>query len=275
MRSIDRLLSIMARLRDPETGCPWDAQQDFGAIAPYTLEEAYEVVEAIETDDMDSLKDELGDLLLQVVFHSRMAEERNLFSFEDVASAIADKMVRRHPHVFADAAFDNQEQQAAAWEAEKAKERAVKIGPSRNVGILGGVSVALPAATRAAKLQARAARAGFDWPDAAQILDKVAEEAQEVRDELEKNGSHERIEDEIGDLLFACINLARKLSVDPESAIRRCNRKFERRFRFIESELKRNRKSVHTVGLPEMEALWNAAKRLEEEGSKGEFSSAS
>ena len=262
MRPIDRLLSVMTRLRDPETGCPWDAQQTFATVLPYTLEEAYEVAEAIEANDMTALKDELGDLLFQVVFHSRMAEEQGAFSFEDVAAASAEKMVRRHPHVFGDVSFENQDQQNAAWEAAKAAERAKKADKP-HLGVLDGVSIALPAITRATKLQARAARVGFDWPKAEQILDKIAEETEEVREELKKNDSLERIEDEIGDLFFACINLARKLSINPESALRRCNRKFERRFRFIENELEKGGKSVSDADLAEMEALWDAAKRLE------------
>lgn len=262
MRPIDRLLSVMERLRNPETGCPWDAQQTFATVLPYTLEEAYEVAEAIEANDMAALKDELGDLLFQVIFHSRMAEEQGAFAFEDVAAASANKMVRRHPHVFGDVSFENQDQQNAAWEAAKAAERAEKADQPR-LGVLDGVSVALPAITRATKLQARAARVGFDWPKAEQILDKIAEETEEVREELKKNASLERIEDEIGDLFFACINLARKLSINPESALRRCNRKFERRFRFIENELEKGGRSVSDADLAEMEALWDAAKRFE------------
>lgn len=260
--TIDRLLAIMARLRAPEGGCPWDIAQNFATIAPHTIEEAYEVVEAIEAGDKDSLKDELGDLLFQVVFYAQMAQEEGSFDFADVVAAICEKMERRHPHVFGEATVADAQAQTVQWEAQKAVERRRKAG-DRAPGALEGVSTALPAQTRALKLQARAGRVGFDWPDAALVLDKIAEEIDEVRAELGEKIDPDRLEDELGDLLFACINLARKLKIDPETALRRCNRKFERRFRHIESELAARGRTPGESTLGEMEALWVAAKRLE------------
>lgn len=244
---ISRLAAIMARLRDPETGCPWDVQQDFASIAPYTIEEAYEVADAIERADMDALKDELGDLQLQVVFHARMAEERGDFTLADVLDGIADKMVRRHPHVFGPEAENGEA--GPGWETIKAAERAQKGGASA----LDGVATALPALLRAEKLQKRAARAGFDWPDPDGPKSKVAEEIAEV--EHAKNDS-EHIE-EIGDLLFAVVNWARHLNIDPEAALRAANAKFERRFRFMEG---RAGAEFPTLSLAAMETLWEAAK---------------
>ncbi len=256
---MSRLLAIMSRLRDPQNGCPWDLEQTFASIAPHTIEEAYEVVEAIESGDRAALCDELGDLLFQVVFYAQMGREEGCFDFETIAAAICDKMERRHPHIFrgADAPrVENADAQVAAWEETKAAERAAKAAG----GVLDGVSTALPAITRALKLQGRAARVGFDWPQAADVLDKIEEEIGEVRQELPA-ASPDRLEDEVGDLLFACINLARKLKVDPESALRRCNRKFETRFRHIERELARAGRSPDEAGLEEMERLWVAAKQ--------------
>ncbi|MBO0738165.1 MAG: nucleoside triphosphate pyrophosphohydrolase, partial [Alphaproteobacteria bacterium] len=229
---LERLLAIMARLRDREHGCPWDRAQDFSTIAPYTIEEAYEVAEAIAHNDAAALKDELGDLLFQVVFHARMAEEDGTFTFDDVAAAIADKMERRHPHVFGNLPVTSIAAQTEAWEEHKAAERrarAQKAGSAESV--LDGVALALPALLRAVKLQARAARIGFDWPEAAAVFDKIAEEIAELRAELDGNADPARLEDEIGDLLFAVANLARKLDTDAETALRRANAKFERRFR--------------------------------------------
>ncbi|RMD64153.1 MAG: nucleoside triphosphate pyrophosphohydrolase, partial [Alphaproteobacteria bacterium] len=218
---MDRLRAVMARLRDPDTGCPWDEAQTFRTIAPYTIEEAYEVADAIEQDDMAALKDELGDLLFQVVFHARMAEEAGFFDFDDVAAGIADKMVRRHPHVFGDARVASAAQQTVAWEELKAAERAAKArGAGRMPSVLDGVAAGLPALTRARKLQARAARVGFDWPRATQILDKSAEEIDELRAEVAAGSGLDRVEDELGDLLFAIVNLARRLDIDPEAALR-------------------------------------------------------
>ncbi len=259
---IDRLLEIMSRLRAPQGGCPWDLAQTFASIAPHTVEEAYEVVEAIETGDRAALKDELGDLLFQVVFYAQMAKEEGSFDFADVVAAICDKMERRHPHVFGDQTIADVQAQTVQWEAQKARERQQKAGNQRQ-SALAGVSTALPAQTRALKLQARAGRVGFDWPEAAQVFDKIAEEIEEVRAELGDTVDQDRLEDEVGDLLFACVNLARKLKVDPETALRRGNRKFERRFHHIERELAGQGRTPGEASLDEMEALWAAAKRLE------------
>jgi nucleoside triphosphate diphosphatase len=258
-RAILRLLEVMARLRDPEGGCPWDLEQDFATIAPYTVEEAYEVADAIGRGDLESLKDELGDLLLQVVYHARMAEEQGAFDFAAVAGAIADKMVRRHPHVFGEAEVESAAAQRLAWEEVKAAERQCKGGGS----LMDDVPVALPALTRALKLQRRAARGGFDWPDAAPVLDKIGEEVEELRAELEGPGSPARLEDELGDLLFAVVNLARHLEVDPDAALARTNRKFERRFRAIEQALADSGRSVRGTPLDQLEALWQQAKAAE------------
>jgi ATP diphosphatase len=256
---IDRLLDIMARLRDPDGGCPWDVEQNFATIAPYTIEEAYEVADAIDKNDMAALKDELGDLLLQVVFHARMAEEDGHFAFSDVVAAISDKMVRRHPHVFADAKVDNAAAQTTAWEEIKASER--KAGVHKDdPSVLAGVPVALPGLTRAEKLQKRAARIGFDWPTATRVMDKVHEEVAEVQHELDNGADRDRLLDEIGDLLFVCTNLARKLEIDPETAIRAANSKFERRFRAMEIEIS-DKSGPDGMSLDQMEAEWEAAKK--------------
>ncbi|MBL8687898.1 MAG: nucleoside triphosphate pyrophosphohydrolase [Rhodospirillaceae bacterium] len=265
-RPIDRLIEIMARLRAPEGGCPWDLEQTFATIAPYTVEEAYEVADAIQRGDMTDLRDELGDLLLQVVFHARMAEELDAFAFDDVAKAIADKMTRRHPHVFGDAAERDVDTQTVSWEATKAAERAEKAkrGPA---SALDGVALALPALMRAEKLQKRAARVGFDWPEARQVLDKIEEEIGELRAEIEAGAPKDAVEDEVGDLLFALANLARHLKVDPEAALRRCNAKFERRFHAIEKALAAEGRRPENASLEEMEALWQQAKRAERKNS--------
>ena len=265
---IDRLLAIMAKLRSPDGGCPWDREQNFATIAPYTIEEAYEVAEAIDHGDMPALKDELGDLLFQVVFYAQMAQEQGDFDFDAIAGAIADKMIRRHPHVFVAADGRDSAGQTEAWEETKAKERAAKAG-AEEPGILSGVARTLPPMTRALKLQKRAARVGFDWAEAATILDKLAEEAGEIAHEIAVDAPHDRLEDEMGDLLFVCVNLARKLDVDPERALRRANGKFERRFGHIESELKALGRSPEGASLDEMEALWQAAKGLEKSGGFG------
>ena len=262
--ALDHLLDVMARLRDPETGCPWDQQQDFASIAPYTIEEAYEVEDAIRSGSPALLMDELGDLLFQVVYHARMAEERGWFAFGDVAAAIADKMVRRHPHVFGTDEARTAEQQTAAWEAQKAAERAGRA----QSGTLAGIPVGLPALTRAAKLTRRAGRVGFDWPDAAAVLDKLEEEAEELRREI-KNAPQDNdsaaIKDEVGDLLFVLANLARKLDLDPEECLRGANHKFERRFGYIEQALRIEGKAPSDSSLDRMEELWQEAKRLERE----------
>ena len=259
---LQRLLQIMARLRDPKSGCPWDVAQSFKTIAPYTIEEAYEVAEAAEAGDVPALKEELGDLLLQVVFHSRMAEEAGDFAFEDVARAINDKMVARHPHVFAAAEIADAEAQTVAWEELKATERAAKGAASA----LDGVGPGLPALTRAAKLQRRAARVGFDWPAVAPVFEKIDEEIAELRKAMDEGA--DRIEDELGDLLFAVVNLARKLEHDPEQALRRACRKFERRFRRIETLLAEDGKQPGSASLDEMEAKWQWAKGEENKGEK-------
>jgi nucleoside triphosphate diphosphatase len=254
---LQRLIAIMARLRDPRSGCPWDVAQSFKTIAPYTIEEAYEVAEACELGDAQALKEELGDLLLQVVFHARMAEEDGAFAFNDVAMAISDKMIRRHPHVFADAEVDSAAAQTVAWEEQKAAERGAKGAASA----LDGVGVALPALTRAAKLQRRAARVGFDWPTLAPVFDKIGEEIAELRAATVEGA--DRIEDELGDLLFAVVNLARRLEADPEQALRRACRKFERRFRAVEQRLAAEGKVPGDATLEAMDALWDAVKREE------------
>ena len=254
---LSRLLAIMARLRAPD-GCPWDQVQDFDSIAPYTLEEAYEVAEAIARRDWAALRDELGDLLFQSVYHARMAEEAGHFAFADVAKASADKMVARHPHVFGDREVRDAAAQTEAWEARKAAERRA----SGEAGTLAGVSAALPALTRAAKLTRRAARVGFDWPDAESVLAKLDEEVTELRAEL-PGADPVRLADEMGDLLFVLANLARKLDLDPEECLRGANRKFERRFGAVEASLAREGRGPAEAGLEEMEALWREAKRAE------------
>jgi nucleoside triphosphate diphosphatase len=262
--AIERLLGVMARLRDPHGGCPWDLEQDFASIAPHTIEEAYEVADAIARNDLGHLKDELGDLLLQVVYHAQMAKEAGLFDFEQVAAAIADKMVRRHPHVFGTAEVASARAQSHAWDAAKAAERADKAEAAGGThGILDDVPLGLPALLRAAKLQRRAARVGFDWPEAAQVLDKIEEEIAELRAELEDGASAERLSDEIGDLLFAAVNLGRHLDVDAEAALRQANAKFERRFRAIEQALRARGRRLEDASLDEMEALWQEAKASE------------
>lgn len=264
--AIARLIAIMAKLRDPDGGCPWDIEQTFSTIAPYTIEEAYEVAEAVTLGDMDALRDELGDLLLQVVYHARMAEEDGAFVFEDVARGIAEKMIRRHPHVFAGASVEDAEAQTAAWETQKAAERAAKAeAEGRALSALDGVSSALPALMRALKLQNRAVRVGFDWNHIGDVFDKIDEELGELRAEVTggPGDDADRIEDEMGDLLFTVVNLARRLNVDPETALRRCNAKFERRFRFMEDGLAANGKAVDTSELAEMERHWQRAKQAE------------
>jgi ATP diphosphatase len=257
-RNVDALLDIMARLRDPRAGCPWDIEQTFETIAPYTIEEAYEVAGAIEDKDWQSLKEELGDLLFQAVYHARMAEELGLFDFGDVVEAVTTKMVRRHPHVFADqTGIDSAEAQTAAWEEHKRKERAAK---EATAGVLDGVPRALPALLRAEKLQKRAAGVGFDWDSAAKVVEKIAEEAQEIVEAQNAGASPARLEDEIGDLLFCVANLARHLKVDPETALRTTNAKFVRRFRAIEAALATAGRSPGEATLDEMETLWQSAK---------------
>ncbi|MBP0492973.1 nucleoside triphosphate pyrophosphohydrolase [Roseomonas sp. SG15] len=247
----------MVRLRAPD-GCPWDRVQDFASIAPYTVEEGYEVAEAIGRRDPAALKDELGDLLFQVVYHSQMANEEGDFGFSDVAKSIKDKMIRRHPHVFGEEAARDAETQIEAWEVQKAAERAARA----ETGTLAGVAVNLPALTRALKLTRRAARVGFDWPDAGAVLDKLEEEAGELRAEL-PGADPARLADELGDLLFVLANLARKLDLDPETCLRGANAKFERRFGAVEAGLAAEGRGPADASLEEMEALWAAATRAE------------
>ncbi|HEY1992177.1 MAG TPA: nucleoside triphosphate pyrophosphohydrolase [Gammaproteobacteria bacterium] len=256
MKETRRLLEIMARLRDPEHGCPWDRQQTFRTIAPYTVEEAYEVADAIEREDRAGLQEELGDLLLQVVYHARMAEEAGWFGFEQVAAGIGDKLVSRHPHVFAGAEIRDAAQQTRDWEARKAGERAAKS----QAGALDGIPLGLPSLTRAEKLQKRAARVGFDWPELAPVFGKIREELGELEQEVTGKGGDARLMDELGDVLFAVANLARKLGVDPEQALRGTNRKFERRFRHVETRLAEQGKQAEQVSLEEMDRYWDEAK---------------
>jgi MazG family protein len=260
--SIDDLLTIMARLRDPRGGCPWDLRQSFRTILPYTLEEAYEVAEAIENDDMQELRGELGDLLFQVVFHARMAEERGSFGFADVVDAICEKMVRRHPHVFGDADLADESAVRANWEREKAAERE-RAQRSEEEGVLAGVAQALPALIRAEKLQRRAARVGFDWDDPAGVVEKVGEELAECAETLSPGAELDARVHEVGDLLFSCVNLARHLGVDAEQALRAANHRFERRFRSVEQGLRARGMAPGTDARGEMERLWEAAKAAE------------
>ena len=259
---LPRLLAIMARLRDPARGCPWDIEQDFASIAPYTVEEAYEVADAIARQDWQGLKGELGDLLLQVVYHSQMAAEAGHFAFPDVARSVADKMIARHPHVFGTESREKSAaQQVQDWEALKARERAATAA----TGVLDDVALALPALMRAVKLQNRAARVGFDWPHADDVLEKIAEELRELVEARDQHTQAE-VEEEFGDLLFAIANLARHLQVDPETALRAANAKFTRRFRAIEAALAAQGRRPQDSSLAEMDALWNEAKRAEKEG---------
>lgn len=256
---IARLIDIMAQLRDPKTGCPWDIEQDFASIAPYTIEEAHEVADAIDREAWDELPGELGDLLLQVVFHAQMAREKGMFDFADCAAAISDKLIFRHPHVFGDESREKSaEQQVKDWEAIKAAERAGKA----ERGTLDGVALGLPALTRAVKLQNRAARVGFDWPGADDVLDKITEESAELVEARDQLGPDE-MEEEFGDLLFVMANLARHLKIDPEQALRRANTKFTRRFRSIEAALATEDRRPEDSDLAEMDRLWNEAKRVE------------
>ena len=256
---LPRLLEIMRRLRDPKTGCPWDIEQDFASIAPYTIEESYEVADAIERGDMADLEGELGDLLLQTVYHTAMGEEAGHFTFETVTRAIADKMVARHPHVFGNESRDKSaEQQTADWEAIKAKERAGKA----EGGTLDGVAIGLPALLRALKLQKRAARVGFDWPSTTEVLDKIVEESRELV-EAKETLPQDKVEEEYGDLLFVMANLGRHLGIDPEAALRRANAKFTRRFEAVESKLAERGKTPSQSDLAEMDALWDQVKTEE------------
>lgn len=274
-RDISRLLDIMAALRTPGTGCPWDLEQDFASIAPYTIEEAYEVADAIQRGDLDDLCDELGDLLLQVVFHARMAQEQGAFDFGDVVAAITAKMIRRHPHVFGDVRGRDVAAVNAAWDEIKAGEKAAKAERRRRRGlppepeagrVLDGVASGAPALTRAVKLQTKAAKVGFDWPQTQLVLDKIREEIDEVEVEIAA-GDRAAAAGEVGDLLFAMANLARHLGVDPEAALRGTNQKFVDRFGFIEDRLAEQGRAPADADLDEMEALWQAAKKAPSPGS--------
>lgn len=258
---LPRLLAVMAWLRDRQHGCPWDIDQTFRTIAPYTIEEAYEVADAIARDDMPALKEELGDLLLQVVYHSQIASEAGSFAFHDVAAAIADKMVDRHPHVFGDMDIRTADAQTVSWEARKAAERAAKSVGEEAAGALDGVARALPALMRAEKIQKRAARVGFDWATIGPVIDKIEEELTELRAELEAGKVEQaKVADELGDVLFAVANLARHCKVDPEVALRATNDKFEKRFRHIERRLAQSGRKPSDASLEEMESLWQEAK---------------
>jgi tetrapyrrole methylase family protein/MazG family protein/ATP diphosphatase len=258
MSSINRLLGIMARLRDPQRGCPWDLEQTFRTIAPYTIEEAYEVADAIERDDLASLRGELGDLLFQVVFHAQMASERGAFAFDDVVAAICDKLERRHPHVFGDARIDSAAAQTVAWEEQKRLER-----QRAGAGVLDDVPLALPALTRANKLGKRAALVGFEWPEVAGALDKLDEELGELRKEVAEEAGEAAITNELGDVLFCIVNVCRYLKIDPETALRGANAKFERRFGYVERRLREQGRSTREATLEEMDKLWDEGKGKE------------
>ena len=261
-RDIGRLLEIMAALRTPETGCPWDLAQNFSTIAPYTLEEAYEVADAIARDDLADLKDELGDLLLQVVFHARMAQEQRAFDFGDVVQAITEKLIRRHPHVFADETSRTPRAVEGLWERIKAEEKVAN--KTSHASALAGIPVALPALSRALKLQMKASKVGFDWNDPRAVLRKIREEADEIEAELDRAEMNKAATaGEVGDLLFAVVNLARHLDADPEAVLRQTNLKFERRFAAIERALAARGKAPQQASLAEMDALWNEAKAAE------------
>ena len=264
-KEVSELLAIMSALRTPVTGCPWDLEQNFRTILPYTIEEAYEVADAIERNDMADLQDELGDLLLQVVFHAQMAKEQNLFDFHDVVESITGKLIRRHPHVFDRPDDVSPDAVKVGWDRIKAEEKAERQALRRKHGladteedqsVLSGVPMPLPALTRAEKIQKKAAKVGFDWNDPRLVLTKIREETDEI-DEALATGSKSAIEEEIGDLLFAVVNLARHLAIDPEDSLRKSNSKFVRRFNYIETELKKINKSPSEASLAEMDALWN------------------
>lgn len=260
-RSINTLIEIMARLRDPTAGCPWDRKQDFHTIAPYTIEEAYEVADAISRGDMEALVDELGDLLFQVVFHAQMASEAGAFDFGDVVTAIVDKMVHRHPHVFGDERVQDADAQSLRWEAHKAAERKRRGSGDERQSLLDHVPEGLPAVKRAQKIQKRAALVGFDWPTATAVLPKIEEEISELRQALDVAAPVARLRAELGDLMFSCINLARHLNIDAEMALRDANAKFERRFRFMEVKLAGDGRGIGDADSETLDALWTEAKR--------------
>ena len=262
--SMNNLLEIMSRLRDPKNGCPWDIEQTFETIAPFTIEEAYEVHEAISNNNYDNLKDELGDLLLQIVFHSKIAEELQLFCFDEVVESICEKMVERHPHVFGHEKIKTTDEQLASWEDIKAKEREIKSeNQSESLSALSGVSVAYPALLRAEKLQKRAARVGFDWKETEPVLTKLDEEVSELKEVLNENREKFRLEEELGDILFTCVNLARHIKIDPETALHKANRKFTQRFQHVETLLKKEMNiKPENADFSELEERWKRAKKI-------------
>lgn len=261
LKHTQQLLEIMARLRHPEQGCPWDVKQDFASLTPYLIEEAYEVIDAIERNDLDDLRAELGDLLLQVVFHSQIADEQGLFNFEQVAAGISDKLIRRHPHVFADAVFNSDAERQQAWEQAKAAERQEKNKTAEQASVLDGVAGSLPALMACEKIQDRAAHHGFDWPEVAPVFAKVHEELDEVKEAFE-SGDQAHIQEEIGDLLLVVVNLARHLKVNPEIALKESTKKFARRFHYIEQQVARSGRELLDCELAELDAFWNEAKAV-------------
>jgi len=260
LKNTEHLLEIMARLRHPEQGCAWDLKQDFTTLIPYVIEEAYEVVDAIERNDLDDLRSELGDLLLQVVFHSQLADEKGLFDFEQVAASICDKLIRRHPHVFSDTVFASDEERHQAWERAKAEERKEKHRSAAPASVLSGVAASLPALLECEKIQDRAAHHGFDWPDTLPVFDKVMEELEEVR-EAWKSGDRAHVQEEVGDLLLVVVNLARHLQVNAELALKESTKKFSRRFQYIERQVEASGRTLADCELGELDRYWNEAKR--------------
>ncbi len=259
LKNTQNLLDIMSRLRHPEQGCAWDVKQNFTSLIPYLIEEAYEVIDAIERNDLDDLRSELGDLLLQVVFHAQIADEQGLFNFEQVSAGICDKLVRRHPHVFADAVFDTDEQRHQAWEQAKANERLEKNKTKVPESVLSGVARSLPALIECEKIQDRAAHFGFDWPEVMPVFDKVLEELNEVKDAWQ-SGDQAHIQEEIGDLLLVTVNLARHLNVNAEIALKESTKKFSRRFQYIEQQVAASGQDLKNCELAELDALWDQAK---------------
>ena len=262
MTEIQKLLDIMRALRDPETGCPWDRRQTFKTIAPYTIEEAYEVADAIETGDMDELQSELGDLLLQVVYHAQIADEENHFNFTEVVACINKKLVARHPHIFGSVKIDTAEAQSKHWESIKVDERKTKAESNNHkASVLDGISLNMPALCRAQKLQVRAAQVGFDWDDIQSVFAKIDEEVGEIREAINDQEDKEKLTEELGDTLFVCVNLARHMQIDAEAALRSANKKFQNRFRYIETKLEDQNKAPEDVTLQELDRLWDEAKQ--------------
>ncbi len=261
LKNTQQLLDLMARLRHPEQGCPWDVKQDFASLTPYLIEEAYEVIDAIERNDVDDLRTELGDVLLQVVFHSQIANEQGLFNFEQVAESICDKLIRRHPHVFADTVFNSDAERQQAWEQAKADERQEKNKATAQASVLAGVASSLPALMACEKIQDRAAHHGFDWPEVAPVFAKVHEELDEVKEAFE-SGDQAHIQEEIGDLLLVVVNLARHLKVNPEIALKESTQKFSKRFRYIEQQVALSGRELLDCELAELDAFWNEAKQV-------------